>query len=324
MKLLFFLALTCLPNFASERFLLAAGHQVIEVDRSGKVTEILRYPGHTLIYDAWRLPGGGIAYAHRRGLALFDKAGKLILDHASVQGPTGQEADGITVLENGNQFALLDTGAGEIRVVSRGGTVLSQTPLPGLGGDPLHSRYRVVRQSRAGNAFWVSQFSRRKVLRIERGTGKILNSISLDPHLDPPASAHKSFAILDPGDGTLLITSATGKQILRFNADGEFHSSWNAAQLGISCASTLGVQSLPNKNLLLACGDYHIDSPAAARDVLVEINTAGTVVWRLTHDQLASQIEGTKDSKTGHEHLHVANVHFYDTDDPAGVLAVFR
>jgi hypothetical protein len=94
-----------------------------------------------------------------------------------------------------------------------------------------------------------------------------VNSISLDPHLDPPASAHKSFAILDPGDGTLLITSATGKQILRFNADGEFHSSWNAAQLGISCASTLGVQSLPKKNLLLACGDYHLDSPAAARDV---------------------------------------------------------
>ena len=128
-----------------------------------------------------------------------------------------------------------------------------------------------------------------------------------------------------PGRNVVVRTGpATGKQILRFNADGEFHSSWNAAQLGISCASTLGVQSLPNKNLLLACGDYHIDSPAAARDVLVEINTAGTVVWRLTHDQLASQIEGTKDSKTGHEHLHVANVHFYDTDDPAGVLAVFR
>jgi hypothetical protein len=324
MRPLFYLALTCLPNFAAERFLLAAGHQVVEVDRSGKVTEILRYPGHTLIYDAWRLPGGGIAYAHRRGLALFDKAGKLILDHASVHGPTGQEADGITVLDNGNQFALLDTGAGEIRVVSRGGTVLSQTPLPALGGDPLHSRYRVVRQSRAGNAFWISQFSRRKVLRIERGTGKILSSIELDPHLDPPASAHKSFAIIDPGDGTLLITSATGKQILRFSAEGKFQSSWNASKLGISCASTLGVQSLPNKNLLLACGDYHIDSPAAARDVLVELDPVGRVVWRLTHDKLSSQIEGTMDVRTGHEHLHIANVHAYDTDHPNSVLDSIR
>jgi len=69
---------------AEERYLLAADNQVIEIDRGGKVVSVLKHPGHGGIYDAWRLPDGGIAYAHRGGLAVFDAAKKLVMEHKAV------------------------------------------------------------------------------------------------------------------------------------------------------------------------------------------------------------------------------------------------
>ena len=89
----FFLGVFLLFQFASvrrvvaeERYLLAADTQVLEVDRKGKVTQILKHPGHAGIFDATRLSDGGIAYAHRGGLAVFDSALRLVLSHpASAQ-----------------------------------------------------------------------------------------------------------------------------------------------------------------------------------------------------------------------------------------------
>ena len=72
-----------MPSLAEERFLLAAENQVIEINRAGRVTSILKHPGHGNIWEAWRLPDGGIFYVHRDGMAVFDKNNRLVMELAA-------------------------------------------------------------------------------------------------------------------------------------------------------------------------------------------------------------------------------------------------
>ena len=161
---LFVLLLFATPLHGGERYLLAADNQVIEVDRAGKVTAVLKHPGHGGIYDAWRLPDGGIAYAHRGGLAVFDAAAKLVMEHKAGAGEKGAEANSVAVLEGGKKFALMDSGLNEIRIVDRGGAKVGTTPLADLGDEPLHFRYRMIREVPGENAFWVCHYGRKTVL----------------------------------------------------------------------------------------------------------------------------------------------------------------
>ncbi|MBU6301343.1 MAG: DUF1592 domain-containing protein [Verrucomicrobia bacterium] len=69
---------------------------------------------------------------------------------------------------------------------------------------------------------------------------------------------------------------------------------------------------LANGNLLVACGDYHLQKAEEGRDLLAEIDHAGKVVWKLTREQLVDQIEGAIDKKSGLEELRITNVHAYD------------
>jgi hypothetical protein len=199
------------PLDAGERFLLAADHQVIEVDRAGTVTEVLKHPGHGGIYDASRLPDGGIVYAHRGGLALFDASKKLVMEHKAVAGSKGAEANSVAVLEGGERFALMDSGVNEIRIVDRGGVLMGRTPLPDLEDDPLHFRYRMIREVPGANAFWVGQYGRKTVLKVEKDTGRVLQGIPLDPLLKPSPAVKKAFATLQEGDGSLWVTTSTGR-----------------------------------------------------------------------------------------------------------------
>lgn len=305
--------LALLPLQGAERILLAAENQVIEVDRDGRVTNVLKHPGHNAIWDAWRLPDGGIAYVHKLGLAVFDANQKLVFEHASIPGKMGVQSSGLAVLHQGQRFALLDSGAGEIRVVDRKGRLISRTPIPDLGSDPLFSRYRMLRESPSKNAFWLVQYDRNQLLEIETGTGRILSTIPMAPHLtlNPPAP-HHAFASLALGDGSLYATTATGLQLLRLDAHRHRLTSWTAADLGIATRYFLGMQMLRNGHLLIAGGDYHITTKDEGRDLLLELSPAGKVVWKLTRSMIVDQVEGFIDPKTGIEELRITNVHLYD------------
>ena len=302
------LLLFATPLHGGERYLLAADNQVIEVDRAGKVTAVLKHPGHGGIYDAWRLPDGGIAYAHRGGLAVFDAAAKLVTEHKAGAGEKGAEANSVAVLEGGKKFALMDSGLNEIRIVDRGGAKVGTTPLADLGDEPLHFRYRMIREVPGENAFWVGQYGRKTVLKVEMTTGRVLQSIPLDPLLKPSPTVKKAFAMLPGEHGTLWVSTSTGCQLLHLNAKGEKLGAWTTEDLGLRCRYLLGMSRLANGNLLVACGDYHLQNADEGRDLLAEIDSAGKVVWRLTRDQLIDQIEGVIDKKSGLEEMRVTNV----------------
>ncbi len=313
------------PAPAEERFLLAAENQVIEIDRGGRVTGVLQHPGHRNIWDAWRLPDGGIFYVHRDGMAVFDKRNRLVMEHAAVRNGKDVEAPGGAVLDGGQRFAMLDSEAAEIRVVDRSGSVVSRTPIPDLRPEPLHSRYRMIRQAERGNAFWIVQYARNTLLEVETGAGKILSRIALEPHLTKtPPAAHLAFATLEPGDGSLYATTATGLQMLRIDAKRNRTGSWTAAELGLATRYMLGMQRLANGNILLACGDYHMKSIDEGRDLLAEIRPDGTVAWKITRARLVDQVKGFVDPKTGIEEMRITNVHAYDSAKMESVLTVKR
>ena len=309
---------------AEERFLLAADNQVIEVNQSGKVTNLIKHPGHGGIYDAWRLPDGGIAYAHRGGLAVFDASKKLVLDHKARAGAKGAEANSVAVLEGGSQFALMDSGVCQIRIVDRSGAVVSETPLPDLKDDPLHFRYRMIRVVPGENAFWVGQYGRKTLLKVETKTGRLLQTIPLDPLLKPTPTVKKAFAMLQPGDGSLFVATSTGCQLLHIDAAGKTKRCWTIEDLSLSCRYLLGMSLLSNGHILIACGDFHLKTADEGRDLLAEITTDGQVVWRLTREQLVDQIEGSVEKSTGMEEMRITNVHAYDSDHLGECLNVKR
>jgi len=314
-NLLLFLLLTTFAH-AEEHYLLAADMQVIEINRAGKVLAVWKHPGHGGIYDSARLPDGGIAYAHRGGLAVFDAAKKLVMEHKAVAGPKGAEANSVAVLEGGKKFALMDSGVNQIRIVDRTGTIVSETPLPDLKDDPLHFRYRMIREVPGANAFWVGQYGRKTVLKVEKGTGRLLQTIPLDPLLKPSPTVKKAFATLQAEDGSLWVATSTGCQLLHVDAEGKKLGCWTIEDLGLQCRYTLGMSRLANGNVLMACGDYHMQKAEEGRDLLAEIDPAGKVVWKLTRDQLVDQIDGFIDKKSGLEELHITNVHVFESPTP--------
>lgn len=309
---------------AEERFLLAADNQVIEINRTGKVTDLLKHPGHGGIYDAWRLPDGGIAYSHRGGLAVFDAAKKLVLDHKARASSKGAEANSCAVLEGGAQFALMDSGVSQIRIVDRNGAVASETPLPDLKDDPLHFRYRMIRAVPGENAFWVGQYGRKTLLKVETKTGKVFQTILLDPLLKPTPTVKKAFAMLQPGDGSLFVATSTGCQLLHIDAAGKTKHCWTIEDLGLSCRYLLGMSQLSNGHVLIACGDFHLKTADEGRDLLAEVTTEGKIVWRLTREQLVDQVEGSVEKSTGMEEMRITNVHAYDSGHLSECLNVKR
>lgn len=318
-RLLFITLATALPlTFgtikAEERFLLAADNQVLEINRSGKVTDAISGRGHTGIYEAWRLPDGGIAYAHRQGLSVFDAQKNQVLSHPARPGSKGTEANSCAVLGGGARFALMDSGVSQIRVVDRTGNVLSETPLPEIEDGGLHSRYRTIREVRGEKAFWVAQYGRKTILKVEEGSGKTLRTIDLAPMLKPSAAGHTAFGITALKNGALWVATSTGKQLLRIGTNNEVERSWLSEELDLKCRYLLGTQQLPNDHLLVACGDYHLKHTDEGRDLLAEIDPAGKVIWRVTREQLVDQIEGVVDPKTGIEEMRITNVHAYDNE----------
>ena len=303
-----------MPLQAEERFLLAADTQVIEVNRAGRVTEILKHPGHDGIYDAWRLPDGGIAYAYRGGLAVYDASKKLVMEHASRAGSKGAESNSCTVLDGGARFALMDSGVCQIREVDRRGAVVSETALPDLKDDALHFRYRMIREVPGEQAYWVGQYGRKTLLKVEKGTGRIERSISLEPLLNPSPDVQKAFAMVQPGDGSLFVSTSTGCQLLHVDAGGKVLSCRTAKELGLSCKYLLGMQWLTGGHVLIACGDFHLKTPDESRDLLAEITAEAKVVWRVTREQLVGQIEGHMEKGTGLEEMRITNVHAYDSE----------
>ena len=318
MKKCFILTAVLLTTFAhaEEHYLLAADTQVIEINRAGKVLTVWKHPGHGGIYDAWRLPDGGIAYAHKGGLAVFDATKKLVMEHKARAGANGAEANSVAVLEGGKKFALMDSGVSQIRIVDRSGAIVSETPLPDLKDDPLHFRYRMIREVPGGNAFWVGQYGRKTVLKVESKTGKVLQTIPLDPLLKPSPTVKKAFATLQAEDGSLWVATSTGCQLLHVDAEGKKIDCWTIEDLGLQCRYTLGMSRLANGNVLMACGDYHMQKADEGRDLLAEIDQSGKVVWKLTRDQLVDQIDGYIDKKSSLEELRITNVHVFETPTP--------
>jgi hypothetical protein len=80
--------------------------------------------------------------------------------------------------------------------------------------------------------------------------------------------------------------------------------------------TTLGMSRLANGNVLIACGDYHLQKPEEGRDLLAEIDSTGKVVWKLTRDQLVDQIEGAIDKGSGLEEMRITNVHVFVAPTP--------
>ncbi len=307
-------ALTVLGLRAEERFLLAADTRIIEVNRAGRVTEVWKSTGNVGIYDAWRLPDGGIAYAHRRGLAVLDAKQKAVMSYRVGATAKDTEANSVEILEGGKEFALMDSGACSIKVIDRSGMLLREVKLPDLAATPLHSRYRMIRKAPGEAAFWVCQYAQATSLKVEWPTGVVQASIPVAPLLKTSPTTKKLFAFLPSADGSIWATTSTGLQLLHLSSKGEKIGVWTSEELGLSCRYLLGLSRLTNGNFAMACGDYHLNRESEGRDVLCEVAPDGKIVWRLTREQLLNGLNPGVSKTAKLEELHITSVHAYNSE----------
>lgn len=155
-------------------------------------------------------------------------------------------------------------------------------------------------------------------------TGRIQQTLPLEPLLRPTPTTKKAFAVLQSRDGSLFVSTSTGCQLLHLSEFGKAQQCWTREDLGLFCRYLLGMSQLSNGNVLIACGDYHLQQADEGRDLLAEISTDGKVIWRFTRDQLVDQIEGAVDPRTKLEEMHITHVHAYDTERVNQCLEVNR
>ncbi len=318
------LFLSVLSTKAEERILIAADNQVIEINRAGKVLDIIKFPGQDGVYDAWRLPDGGIVYIHRLGLTLLDANKKVVMEHKAVVGAKGAEINSVDVLEGGAKFAVMESGINKILIIDRKDRVSDSISLPDLSDQDIHFRYRMIRKVNGEEAFFVAQKGSKTLIKVDMKTGNILKSLPLDPYLKPSAVTHKGYAAILANDGSKFTSTSDGCQIIHIGANDKLLSCWTKEDLGLSCRYFTGLQLLKNGNIMAACSDFHVRTAEENSDVLAEITPAGKVIWKLTRAQLVNQIEGYIDPDSGMEELRLANIHIYDTEHIDDCLKVKR
>ena len=309
---------------AEERILIAADNQVIEINRAGKVLDIIKFPGQDGVYDAWRLPDGGIVYVYRLGLILLDAKKNVIMEHKAVAGRQGAEINSVEVLDGGAKFAVMESGINKILIIDRKNNVLDSISLPDLSDQDIHFRYRMIRKINGEDAFWVAQKGSKTLIKVDMRTGSILKKILLDPYLRPSESEHKGYAVILAADGSLFTSTSDGCQIIHIGANDRLISCWTKEDIGLSCRYFTGLQLLKNGNIMAACSDFHLKTAEENSDLLAEITPEGKVVWKLTRAQIVDQIEGYVDPKSGMEELRPANIHIYDSEHINDCLNVKR
>jgi hypothetical protein len=140
----------------------------------------------------------------------------------------------------------------------------------------------------------------------------VLQTIPLDPLLKPSPTVKKAFAMLPVEDGSLWVSTSTGCQLLHLDASGKRLGCWTMEDLGLKCRYLLGMSRLANGNVLIACGDYHLQKADEGRDLLAEIDSSGKVVWKFTREQLVDQIDGTIDKGSSLEEMRITNVQVFN------------
>ncbi len=310
MVLLYAICISCTD--VEEGILLAAGNQLIEVNRDGEVLDIIKFPDQDGIYDAWRLPDGGVVYVHRLGLVLLDAENNILMEHKAVKGREGAEINSVEVLDGGEKFAVMESGINKILIIDRNDKVLNSIALPDLTKEHPHFRYRMIRKVNGEDAFWVAQKRRKTLVKVNYNSGRIHKEIYLDSYLKPSAQKDQCSAVVQAPDGSLYTTTSDGRRIVHIGKDGKLISRWTSEDLGISTRQFEGMQLLENGNIMVTCSDFHLKSADENKDLLAEITPKGKVVWRLSREEIIDQIVGYVQPTAQIEETRITNVHVYD------------
>lgn len=311
--LLFFALST--SGWAEERFLLAAFNQILEINRQGSVVKKHHVPNTFGIYEAWKMPDGGLVFAHKKGLMRMNTQGEVVMSYQ-----VNEESVSCDVINGGKSFALMDNSVPSIKEIDANGKLIKETPLPNLIKN-VHGRYRSIRKVKGGNAFWACQLSSSTVIKVAAGSGDVLAKLELKSH-----GAIHLFGITDLDKGGVLVSigKGAGKPKFIFHCDRNLNiiEKISNEDVRVQGIYFLGTQKLDNGNILLACGDYHLKDISEGKDLLVEIDDNNKIVWRLTRDQLVNQIDGFVDKRTSIEEMRITNVHYFNSNDLSQSLLV--
>jgi hypothetical protein len=95
--------------------LLASDSRVFEIARKGPVTNSIAKKGHSGIYEGWRPPDGGAAYAHKGGLTVDDREKHRVLSYQARSGKKATAANRCAVMEKGRTPCAYGLEGGAVR-----------------------------------------------------------------------------------------------------------------------------------------------------------------------------------------------------------------
>ncbi|MCB1097042.1 MAG: hypothetical protein KDN22_15825 [Verrucomicrobiae bacterium] len=214
--------------------------------------------------DVWALPdGGGVLFAWRRGVKLYDKDGKLAFEWTSPD--EKDEIHTCQPLADGN-ILIAQNGPSRLIEVNRDGKIVKEVAVKSTRDD-LHMRFRMCRKLPGGN--YLCMISCDNEIREIDPEGKTVRTIKDLPGVEMA----KPHAVIRLANGNTLFSTGAGCMAVEVDKNDNIVWKLDRTDLpGIEMGFMTGLTRLPNGNTVICFyqGSHHV----------IEVTPQKELVWK--------------------------------------------
>jgi len=213
--------------------------------------------------DVWALPNGEVLFAWRRGVKVYDKAGKLVFKWTSKE--KREEVHTCQPLADGN-ILIAQNGPSKLIEINRKGEVLKEIPVKTKNNN-LHMRFRMCRKLKNGN--YLCMISCDNEIREIDPSGKTVRTIRDIPGI----KMSKAHAVTRLANGNTLFSTGAGATAVEVDKDDKVVWKVGRSDLPeIKMGFMTGLNRLPNGNTVISFyqGSHH----------LIEVTPEKKLVWK--------------------------------------------
>jgi len=234
--------------------------EVCVVDKSGERKHVFKTQNPN---DVWALPNGEVLFAWRRGVKVYDQAGKQIFEWSSSEGK--DEIHTCQPLAEGN-ILIAQNGLSRLIEINREGKIVKEVPVKSRNNN-LHMRYRMCRKLQNGNYLcMISCDDEIREIDPEGKTVRVIRDL-------PGVKMSKAHAVTRLANGNTLFSTGAGAMAVEVDQDDKIVWKLERSDLPeIKMGFMTGLHRLQNGNTVISFyqGSHH----------LIEVSPEKKLVWK--------------------------------------------
>ena len=265
------------------RLLVSAIYRLYTVNEVRNVEWVYEHEAekNPVILDAWALPNGNLLFSHRYGVLEINPAKETVWEYnLELKDPI--ELHSCQPLADG-KLLILECSKNRLFEIDRAGKIHREITLTGTKRG-VHNRYGVARKTPQGT-YLVPYVLEGKVVEFSL-SGEMIREI----HVPGLTKSYIWYAERLQGGNTLV---STGHDLRVLEIDPDDSVVWELRESdlpGIQLFCLMGIQRLPNGNILICNGDFHIRDLPRGEVMIFEVTPDKEVVWKLTRSDVAKTL----------------------------------